>query len=255
MISFPNMTLLGIAVAIAGLGAGYFTVTIFNKMPANWLVDYGETPDEELVNGKRLGFRKLGILISFVYAIILTLMIIQYGFNLYPLLLFIPCIILLLIGISDKKYMIIPDQLVVALGIFGALVYAFEMYQINVPFTSPSYFHFTYYSPLLGALIGGGTIFAIGFIGSFLLKKEAMGFGDVKLLAAVGVLLGTYGIIIVLIMTVLISGIYFIILMLAKKLKRGDYQALGPFIVASSILYLALYDKVNYLVYLYMSQF
>ena len=82
-----------------------------------------------------------------------------------------------------------------------------------------------------------------------------MGFGDVKLLAAVGLLFGTYGILIVLILTILTSGFYFIFLMLLKKLKRGDYQPLGPFIVAASVIYICLYDQVNYLIFLYMSQF
>lgn len=249
-----NTILFGVFVIVAGLGAGYLTVLIFNKMPAKWMVDYGETPDDELMEEGKLKFKNIGFILSLLYAITLIFIILQYTFNLYMLLLFLSCIILMLVGISDKKYMIIPDQLAIALGISGILVYALEMYETRINGAIP-YFHFTFYSPLLGALIGGGIIFAIGFIGSFILKKEAMGFGDVKLLAAVGILVGTYGIIIVLILTILISGLYFIALMLAKKLKRGDYQALGPFIVASTIIYVALYDRVNYLIYLYMSQF
>jgi leader peptidase (prepilin peptidase)/N-methyltransferase len=254
ILSILNIILFGCFVILAGLGAGYLTVLIFNKMPSKWMVDYGETPDDELMRAGKLKFKTNGLSLSLLYAIVLTFIILQYTFNLYMLLLFIPSIILVLVAISDKKYMIIPDQLSVVLGASGILVYALEMYETRINGAIP-YFHFTFYSPFLGALIGGGIIFAIGFIGSFILKKEAMGFGDVKLLAAVGILVGTYGIIIVLILTILISGLYFIILMIAKKLKRGDYQALGPFIVASTIIYIALYDRVNYLIYLYMSQF
>ena len=257
MILFINILLFALFVIIVGTGAGYLTVSIFNKIPAKWLVDYGEEVDEEAFRDNKLKFRNTGILLSLLYFIIFTAMLFQYGFTLYLLLLFIPCILLVIVGISDKKYMIIPDQLVIAIGIAAVFLYVFEMVRldkVNMLGATP-YFHFTFYSPLLGALIGGGTIFAIGFIGSFLLKKEAMGFGDVKLLAAVGLLFGTYGILIVLILTILTSGFYFIFLMLFKKLKRGDYQPLGPFIVAASIIYICLYDQVNYLIFLYMSQF
>lgn len=254
ILSILNVILLGVFVIVAGLGAGYLTVVIFNRMPSKWMVDYGETPDDELMQAGRLKFKTNRFAISLLYAMVLAFIILQYNFNLYMILLFLSCIILMLVGISDKKYMIIPDQLAIALGFFGLLVYALEMYETTINGAIP-YFHFNFYSPLLGALIGGGIIFAIGFIGSFILKKEAMGFGDVKLLAAVGILVGTYGIIIVLILTILISGLSFIVLMLAKKLKRGDYQPLGPFIVVASIIYICLYDQVNYLIYLYMSQF
>ena len=254
MILFINILLFALFVIIVGTGAGYLTVSIFNKIPAKWLVDYGEEVDEEAFKENKLKFRNTGILLSLLYFVIFTAMLFQYGFTLYLLILFIPCILLVIVGISDKKYMIIPDQLVVAIGITAVFLYALEIFETNMLGATP-YFHFTFYSPLLGALIGGGTIFAIGFIGSFLLKKEAMGFGDVKLLAAVGLLFGTYGILIVLILTILTSGFYFIFLMLFKKLKRGDYQPLGPFIVAASVIYICLYDQVNYLIFLYMSQF
>src|SRR3989338_3441577 len=43
---------------------------------------------------------------------------------------------------------------------------------------------------LLGLLVGGGSIYAMGLLGDFLFKKESMGGGDVKLLAMIGTFLG-----------------------------------------------------------------
>ena len=43
---------------------------------------------------------------------------------------------------------------------------------------------------LVGAAVGGGIILAIRWIGAALLKKEAMGLGDVKLMAFLGALVG-----------------------------------------------------------------
>lgn len=49
------------------------------------------------------------------------------------------------------------------------------------------------YDSLLGALLGGGILFALDRITVFLLKKPGMGFGDVKLLAMVGAFFGWQG--------------------------------------------------------------
>jgi leader peptidase (prepilin peptidase) / N-methyltransferase len=43
---------------------------------------------------------------------------------------------------------------------------------------------------LVGALIGGITIYSMGIFGKILFKKEAMGGGDVKLMAMIGAILG-----------------------------------------------------------------
>ena len=42
----------------------------------------------------------------------------------------------------------------------------------------------------LGALAGGGSIYLMGFFGEMVFKKEAMGGGDVKLMAMIGAFLG-----------------------------------------------------------------
>ena len=43
---------------------------------------------------------------------------------------------------------------------------------------------------LVGALLAGGGLYLLGFVASKLLHKDAMGFGDVKLLAGFGAIMG-----------------------------------------------------------------
>ena len=43
---------------------------------------------------------------------------------------------------------------------------------------------------LVGALVAGGGLYLLGFVATKLLHKDAMGFGDVKLLAGFGALMG-----------------------------------------------------------------
>lgn len=60
---------------------------------------------------------------------------------------------------------------------------------------------------LAGMVVGGGGLWLVGKIGSAAFKKEAMGFGDVKLLAAGGGFVGPGGILIALMIASLIGSV------------------------------------------------
>jgi len=47
-----------------------------------------------------------------------------------------------------------------------------------------------FFDSLGGMLLGGAAIYIVGFIGEFILKKEAMGGGDIKLMAMIGAFIG-----------------------------------------------------------------
>jgi leader peptidase (prepilin peptidase)/N-methyltransferase len=60
---------------------------------------------------------------------------------------------------------------------------------------------------LLGLAAGGGVLLAIGWVGSRLYGRDAMGFGDVKLLAAGGGLVGPGGALVALIVASLVASV------------------------------------------------
>lgn len=86
---------------------------------------------------------------------------------------------LLVIAVVDWQFFLVPDEAVWALGLFGV-----GRQLLTQPFSQ------ALTDSLSGALVTGGIIFLIGVIGSRLFRKEAMGFGDVKIGAAVGTHLG-----------------------------------------------------------------
>ena len=43
---------------------------------------------------------------------------------------------------------------------------------------------------LIGVLVGGGSMFLLGYIGELIFKKDALGGGDIKLMAMIGAFLG-----------------------------------------------------------------
>lgn len=219
----------------AGVLAGFSAVYSFNRIPAKWLCDYHQKPDPGMW-GERIKPRPWTTVFVLVFsASALTLT--EQGF-LYAIPGIVTLWLLLQIGMADGKYSIIPDQFVIALAVaaFGFIP-----------------FHPSYLSQLLGATVGGGSLLLMGIAGRLLFKKEAMGFGDVKLFAAIGLMLGVKGVVTVLVLTVFSSAFVFGIGLISGKLKPGSQQPLGPFIAASSAVYILFRPELMALADLYFT--
>lgn len=93
---------------------------------------------------------------------------------------------LVALAIVDMRYMILPDQLVAALAVAGVLRLLAEgaVSGFGGAFMSEAAFR------LAGAAVFGGLAWGLRAAAGFVLKKEAMGFGDVKLFAVSGLWLG-----------------------------------------------------------------
>jgi leader peptidase (prepilin peptidase)/N-methyltransferase len=92
--------------------------------------------------------------------------------------------VLLGIAITDAKHFLIPDGFTV-FGVFFLLLSAFvALYLGEVePFARP-------WEAILGMCVGAGAISIVGWLGEVWLKRPAMGFGDVTLMAVVGAAVG-----------------------------------------------------------------
>lgn len=130
----------------------------------------------------------------------------------------------------DVQYKLIPDSISVG-GIVVGLVLSIFPGGIT-PFQS-----------LIGAACAGGGLWLLGFIASKILKKEAMGFGDVKLLAGYGALMGLDGAVETLILAAFL-GIVVMVPWAKVMEKKGRSDGLGqipfgPFLaVAAPVMYL-----------------
>ncbi len=94
--------------------------------------------------------------------------------------------VLLGIGLTDLKHYLIPDGFTVFgfVWLLGAAL-AGHVTGAQGPFAS-------FPDAVIGACAGAGGIAIIGWLGEVALKKEAMGFGDVTLMAVVGAALGPH---------------------------------------------------------------
>ena len=126
----------------------------------------------------------------------------------------------------DWKLQIIPNRLNLTIFEVGlAFTFAQGIYNINVAIDM-----------LIGSLVGAGIFLAITLIGGLIAGKEAMGFGDVKLMGALGLFFGWKKMIIISLISFLIAAIISIFLLVTKKKKTDEYIPFGPFIVIASFI-------------------
>ena len=106
---------------------------------------------------------------------------------------------------------------------------------------------------ILGMIIGFGIFGLITLIGGLLTKKKAMGYGDVKLMAALGLIFGEMGILMIIVISFLIAAIVSIILLIIRKKKFTEYIAFGPYISVAS--FIVMMSSTNVLLYILLKIF
>lgn len=147
-----------------------------------------------------------------------------YQMELVKYMLLIP--MLLSAVVIDWKYQIIPNRLNLTIFEVG-LIFTFMQgaYNINLAMNL-----------LLGSIVGAGIFLVITLLGGMIAGKEAMGFGDVKLMGALGLFFGWVNIIAISLIAFLLGAIISIILLVSKKKKTDEYIPFGPFIVIGAFI-------------------
>jgi leader peptidase (prepilin peptidase) / N-methyltransferase len=151
----------------------------FENIPlASWLVLRARCRccDEPISSIYPLGELAIGLLWALCVA--------ELGPTLTALRVAIFLTILVGVALTDLRHYLIPDGFTIT-GLLWALGTAFI-----APFLSESALFAGPYDALIGACAGAGFIAVIGWLGEAALKKEAMGMGDMTLMAFVGAVLG-----------------------------------------------------------------
>jgi leader peptidase (prepilin peptidase)/N-methyltransferase len=88
---------------------------------------------------------------------------------------------------------------------------------------------------LAGIIVGGGSIWAVRIVGQWALKREAMGFGDVVLMAMIGSFIGWQGTLIVFVLALLSA----VVVALPQWYFRRDHELpYGPYLALGTLLLL-----------------
>ena len=153
------------------------------------------------------------------------------------------CMVLVSVIVSlmfiDAEHMILPNVITYPLLLFAFLVrIAFPLLFSGSYFSDLNYWPATVLSEqpvwigslvggILGALVGGGSLWVIGEIWQRLRGVEAMGLGDVKMMLGVGALLG-WRLSFLSIFLAAFAGALIGMVMIARQ-KDKDFQAQVPF--------------------------
>lgn len=95
-------------------------------------------------------------------------------------------------------------------------------------------------SSVIGAVVGYMSLWSIGTLFKLVAKKEGMGHGDYKLLAALGAWLGVGAIVPIALFSSLVGACVGIALKLSSKLNREDPMPYGPYLGGAGLIVLAL---------------
>jgi len=181
-------------------------------------------------------------IVEFLTGLVFFLVPLQLGQGIPALIWVLAFMTFILISVIDLRLKIIPDKLTIFIAALGALLFAFYKttgsfglvggevngsflgsYAVSFWIGAPNMF-LNYIVGISFGLISFGLIYLLS-------KGRAMGFGDVKLAGALGVLVGWPDIALSLILAFITGGIYGSILILRKRKDMKDSIPFGPFII------------------------
>ncbi len=144
---------------------------------------------------------------------------------------------MLAVSIIDIKTFLIPDAISLG-GIPVALIISTVYPQLHPTLwkTLPAWLNGLSIS-FLGLLAGGGCLYGVAILGKWMFKKEAMGWGDIKLLAMLGALLGYRSLFFIMFSASLSGTLVSCLGMLFKQKRLKDQIAFGPFLALGGVLY------------------
>jgi leader peptidase (prepilin peptidase)/N-methyltransferase len=143
-------------------------------------------------------------LVELLVGVIWLLCYREFGFTFTTLRVAVIVTVLLGIAITDAKRYLIPDGFTVFGLIFVVLT------AIIALFIGEDSFFASAYPALIGACVGAGAIAIAGWLGEIAMKKEAMGFGDVTLMAMVGAAVGPDRALITIFLGAMIGAVVFL---------------------------------------------
>ena len=178
-----------------------------------------------------------GLLFAFIYSRFPFWEFSTFHFSMLNLLRFLHGIILfsvLLVCLGiDMRHHIIPDVLSLPMILLSVPVFLLHP-------------ELTWKSSLLGILFGGGVIYLIAWSYFLIRKEEGIGFGDAKLLAAIGGWLGYQSVLPSLLLASVIGSILGVGILLFQAVRAKSLPAssslrmeipFGPFLVLGAFLY------------------
>ena len=135
---------------------------------------------------------------------------------------------LIVVSFIDLEFREIPDEITLSGIVLGLILAA-----LYPPLLGQTKIFPALLGSILGIVAGGGSIYALGFFGEFIFKKEAMGGGDVKLMAMIGAFLGWK----LVALTFFMAPFFGSLVGIVSKIKKGEeIIAYGPHLSLAALV-------------------
>jgi len=181
------------------------------------------------------------LVIELVTGLTFFLFYLKFGLGIKLFFSLILTIFLIIASGIDFSHRIIPDKLNYSLIFIGLSFSFFNPFLHLTPYTlhlTPRSLHITrFLYALCSMLIAGAFLYLLGLLGEKIFKKEAMGGGDIKLLAGIATFVGIENIFWIIFIASLSAAIAGVLEILFKKkefshtLPFAPYLSLGTFTV------------------------
>ena len=139
----------------------------------------------------------------------------------------------------DFEHYIIPNEITL-----GGIVLGLVLSAIHPQLMDTSSILIGLWRSLLGVIVGGVTLLVIAIVGEKIFKKEAMGMGDVKLIAAIGAFLGWQATLFTIFVSSLFGGVIGLILVLTTKKGWQSRIPYGPYIALGALIWMFCGDEI-----------
>jgi len=133
----------------------------------------------------------------------------------------------------DFEHMIIPDRVSLG-GIVAGLVLSPLVPALH---GATVWWHGLGWAAV-GAVVGSGILWMVAFVGRIVFRKEAMGLGDVKLLGAIGALLGWKAVLFTLIVSSFAGSIVGVTLVACGRKEMQGRIPFGPYLALAAVLWI-----------------
>lgn len=176
-------------------------------------------------------------LVELATGILFSLVFYHFGLTLEFLLALAFIAVLLPISVIDARHYIIPNVIIVTGLILGGVIVCAITYQ-----RADVWYLLTRF---IGAVAGGLVLWLIAVIGSAVLRKKAMGGGDIKLMALIGLFLGAWPeLVMVLAFSAFSGAIVGSALIISGRKSRQSPIPYGPFLAGAAVLVLLWGDRL-----------
>lgn len=154
-----------------------------------------------------------------------------HGWSVASLFVYAACMTLLVLAVIDLRTYLLPDILTLPL-LWAGLLYQLLFQPLMLP------------NAVMGAMAGYLVLWSFYWLFKLITGKEGMGFGDFKLLAALGAWLGWSMLPLLLIVSAGIGAIIGLLIQTASPRLRGQPMPFGPFLALAGWVGLLVGDEL-----------